>query len=473
MWEKLKAIWNGKHSIFPVSAFRGSTPTIEEIDAEDQVAQEQQAANQNKTHHLDIVAEAMASGDFVAALRVLARVLMSAAPPKEAFMHASQLMAAMKVPDLASGFAVLAQEQGPVAAINLSATFLSMDDPAMALAMASEARRRTQGVDPLVLGLLAESTARLGRHEDVVKLLEHYEGNWPDPVLLRRYALSAVLSGKKNHWERIASAVADDPAAEWIQGAAVRADSLELQVPSPDARPLREALFVEYGSVLVSADEILHGTEIGAELLARCMLEIAEGIKVAGVHVDRVAYITSESEVFAHWLAAELEISAMPLSARIKEQLLVVVVTDDEEMASVVDNRSYQKGPVILVQILKDPLRAGVFAADFVAILGSELSLPLALLHAEKMSQRLSPRMLAEKLRTQAKSQGAGLLPNHLKSWVGSRKAGLSFCKVPSAERRPPYMADVPQWALNPQPISELEPNVVEVEAAVASGVSS
>ena len=113
----------------------------------------------------------------------------------ELLKRAARVMRLLNEDGFAMLFDAAAASPATGPAIDLASSFLAVDDAPMALAMARMALQRGGDDDPMVQALVAEGHARLGDHQAVLETLQRFVGDWPEPTLLRRYALSALLVG--------------------------------------------------------------------------------------------------------------------------------------------------------------------------------------------------------------------------------------------------------------------------------------
>ena len=106
---------------------------------------------------------------------------------------AAEALRAMGKRALADDITAMADEPGGPRAIGLAADLLAQGHTRLALGIALYGRAQGSGPALALDGIAAESLARLGRHRDALELLQGYIGRWPDPALLRRHVLSALM----------------------------------------------------------------------------------------------------------------------------------------------------------------------------------------------------------------------------------------------------------------------------------------
>ncbi len=157
----------------------------------------------------------------------------------------------------------------------------------------------------------------------------------------------------------------------------------------------------------------------------------------------------------------------MPLSARIVEQSLLLVVADDEDLHAASEHREYGGAPMRILQVLKDPRRTGVHVADVIGLLGADTDLPLDALDAERAADRLPPRLVASRLIEAAGSPADDGSWGTLASWVDSHLAWATLGAPLPADRRPGWLADLPPAPL-PEPPAAAEPTDGAEPAAAA-----
>ncbi|MGM0578893.1 MAG: hypothetical protein ACQEXJ_24435 [Myxococcota bacterium] len=438
MWNRLKALW------------AGATPAVDE-DPGSGGAPERQAAGRPAEEAgpheeaLRAIDRALEEGDTGRALMTLRAVLLDGAAGRAVLERAARLMEALDEAGLAVLFRQAAVGRAAEPLIELAASFLEMDDGPVAVTMARAARRRTRGEAPFVDGLVAEGNARAGDHDAVLEALGGWIGRWPDPALLRRYAQSAVLAGQRAAWDRVAADVAADEEAAWIAQSAAREASFDLDAEVH--APLRHALFVEYGAVLLDAEAVLAGGIVEPGVLAQIMDRATDVIRTAGVEVDRVAHVSQRGEVFAHWMARLLDSTPMPLSARIQGQRILLVAADDDDLAGAAEHRAWADGPALVMQVLKAPGRTGLPAPDLVGLLAEGAALPLSGLEAARAADRVPPRLeLSALVKAAEGAETDGAWP-FLRDWVRERRDHLAVTRPWAPDERPPYAGDLPAWA--------------------------
>lgn len=431
MWRRLKLnLWGGR--------------TVVDVDADPEPAEAQPSPEDAAlARDLAVVDAHLAAGDIADALGALRGLLLAGKLGRQVLARSSAAMEAFGDAALAAAFQAAAAGRGADSLVELSVAFLGMDDAPVALALANAAQRRARGEDPIVTGVQAEAAARTGQHAEVLKLLSRYEGRWPDPVLLQRYAASAIVAGDRTRYERVESALSALPDTQGLRRAAERAHAFEA---APDASDLlRRAMFVAYGATLVDGEGVTPGGAVSEADLGRLLEATRDVLRAGGVQVDRVAYATTRGEVFAHWLARLLDSSPIPLSARLADQSVVVVVADDDDLIDACRTPGFAGVTAPLVQVVQDPRIAGGPVADIVAMLGEDVALPLGKLTAEKAADRSPPRMLFNELWEVAQRGRAGASETWptAADWVAGRKAWLTLGSTATMEGRPAFAADL------------------------------
>lgn len=459
MWERIKSLWSGRVPEIDDAdedESQGGSAPADESSVQVEVPESGKASSApvqavapTPARDLRPVEAAVAEGELAQALALVRQHLLEAPTSRAVLICAAKVLEAAGEAELAGlfGRAAEGREQLP-AFMALAEGFLHMDDPAMAAAMAEASLRGVQ--NPRATALWAQAVARLGDHDRVLEILGRFEGRWPDPGTLCRYALSAVLAGDRARYARVAGLV-EEAGAEWITRAAARSEAVDAD---SDPQPLRHVHFVEYGATLLDAEERLFSTVVGPARIARILGRAAAVVDTAD---QRICYTSQRGEVFARWLAALVDGTAIPASARIPKQRALLVLADDDCWDARAD-QALDAGPTTVLQVVKDPNCAGVPTADLIGVLASGAPLPLEGIGAERASERVPPRLLAEQLKKAAegtKDEGRG----EVERWVEARKAWLSVNDPPGPSGRTPYLGDVPVW---------VEPDGEPAEVAVA-----
>lgn len=452
MWNRLKSLWSG---------------TVPEIDDEGEVTapQGRTVAPKSNARALALAAvdEALAQGNSGVALNRLRQVLVDGTPDREELKRGGSVMRAVGEMELATLFEAAAERSSAEPAARLAAAFLEMDDPSVARALAAVANQRSQGADPVVARLFADATARQGDHGAVVDQLARWEGKWPDPALLGRYAMSAVLAGRADVWQRVQTQVSANPKLVWMTGAGAR-----MELGQGDA-PLRRAVFLEYGAVLLDASAIQGRGNLGPGRLARVMQRARDVLKGADVPIERVCYASRRGEVFAQWMARLLDATAIPLTSRIQDQRVLVVAADGEDLDLVLIHPGLAHGPTSIFQILKSPSRTGTIVPELIGLLSDGATLPLGALEAPAAADRVPPRLQFTELVRVADSAPAGPEAGDVwekpAAWAQRLRPHLLLTAVHAGKARPDWLGDLPAWAfLAPAPPPKADP-AADVEA--------
>jgi hypothetical protein len=445
MWNRLKSLWSG---------------TVPEMDDEGEVAVPQGRAAVPKSNAralaLDAVDEALAQGNAGVALSRLRQVLVDGTPDREELKRGGAVMRAVGEMELATLFEAAAERSSAEPAARLAAAFLEMDDPPVARALAAVANQRSQGADPIVARLFADATARQGDHGAVVDQLARWEGKWPDPALLGRYAMSAVLAGRTEAWQRLQPQVSANPKLVWMTSAGAR-----MGLGEGDA-PLRRAVFLEYGAVLLDASAIQGRGNLGPGRLARVMQRTRDVLKGAEVSIERVCYVSRRGEVFAQWMARLLDSTAIPLTSRIQDQRVLVVAADGADLDLVLVHPGLAHGPTSILQVLKSPSRTGAVVPELIGLLSDGATLPLGALEAPAAADRVPPRLQFAELLRVADSAPAGPDAGDVwekpAAWAQKLRPHLLLTAVLAGKSRPDWLGDLPAWAfLAPTPVAKPE----------------
>src|SRR5690606_37736352 len=127
--------------------------------------------------------------------------------------------------------------------------------------------------------------------------------------------------------------------------------------PAPVVATAREGMFVRYGVLLVAETPVSGPVDEAA--LGGWIAGGAAALQLVAPSDTRVGYVGTRSEAIARWLANALGTSALPLSARLPEQDLVVAIADDDDLASVYETRTFGGGGATtwLFQAVKDARR--------------------------------------------------------------------------------------------------------------------
>jgi hypothetical protein len=130
----------------------------------------------------------------------------------------------------------------------------------------------------------------------------------------------------------------------------------------------------------------------------------------------------------------------MPLSARIPRQPVLVVLADDADLGLLFENRAFGEGPLPIFQAVKDPTEVGSPIADVVGVFRGGVALPLDGLEAEKVADRLPPRLVVARLQDEVKR--AGKVPSDelegFFGWAEARRALASLANPPDPDQRIP-----------------------------------
>lgn len=455
MWNRLKSLWSG---------------TFPEIDEDAEAGTEPRARPPATRSHararaIEAVDEALAQDNAALALARLRQVLVEATPEREELRRAAAVMRAVGEGELAVLFDAAAERSSAEPAARLAAAFLEMDDPPVAAALAKVATQRVQGGDAVVARLLAEATARQGDHGAVVDQLAVWEARWPDAALLGRYALSAVLAGRVDAWQRVHRQVEANPALVWMVDAAARMGTAE------DDAPLRRAVFLEYGAVLLDASSVQGRGNVGPGRLARVMQRARDVIKGAALAPERLCYASRRGEVFAQWMARLLDVNAIPLSARIRDQRVLAVAADGDDLDLILGHAAFGHGPTCVFQVLKSPVRTGTAVPELIGLFGQGATLPLGALEAPVAADRVPPRLQLTELLRLAEGAPVGAEAGDRwegpAGWAERQRPRLLATAVLGGKTRPTWQGDLPSWAFE-APRAEREAEVTPPAGSAA-----
>ncbi|MBL8784405.1 MAG: hypothetical protein JNJ59_05850 [Deltaproteobacteria bacterium] len=355
---------------------------------------------------------------------------------------------------LASGFEQAATSSSGLPLAELAHTFLSMDDPELALALGDGAVERARaksrrgagegdgGREGRLVGALALS--RMGLHREVLERLDPViDSDRVGPEERVRWALASILLGDVVAFGRVAAALeAGDAADRWIAEVVARARAFgddhdsEDDADEPDPQHL---LFTLYGTLLL--DDAGEGETLTPERVARWMMALSVLVRRWLPAGTRPVWVSPRGEVLARWLGSYLgSEGAMPLSARIPRQPVLVVLADDADLGLLFENRAFGEGPLPIFQAVKDPTEVGSPIADVVGVFRGGVALPLDGLEAEKVADRLPPRLVVARLQDEVKR--AGKVPSDelegFFGWAEARRALASLANPPDPDQRIP-----------------------------------
>jgi len=353
---------------------------------------------------------------------------------------------------LAQGFDQAATSSSGDPLADLGHAFLGMDDAELALALGNGAiararersrRGRARRPDPgdeigdagLAAGRLVGALAlsRLGEHAQV---LERLEGALEDGIATRvRWALAALALGDIGSWSLVAGQLGS--AEAWIDEVRARVEAFPSAGEGYSSDPQR-LLFALYGAILL--DDATDGERLEPKRLVRWMDALATLVRELLPAGTRPAFVSSRGEVLARWLGSFLpEEGAIPLSARLPKQPVIVVLADDADLAILVETRAWFDGELPTFQAIKDPGEVGSPMVDVIGVFRADVGLPLEGLEAERAVDRLPPRVLLGRLQDEARESrvDASELEGFL-AWVRARADMLTLPQPPSADERIP-----------------------------------
>ncbi|MCC6620477.1 MAG: hypothetical protein IT385_04440 [Deltaproteobacteria bacterium] len=435
MWKGLKRLWSRKDAPeradeAPYAPMEPEPVVVEEPEPPDPWLQE--------LHALDRLA---AEEGAEAAVPVVRELLSQAPTDARVLRRAAVILRALGDEGLAQGFDQAAASSQAEPLVALASGFLQMDDPALALALADGALARESGYLSAVL-TGAEALAWMGRHADALARLDalSFRSVSGDPRLAARWGLSAVAAGDLVRFDRIEALLPEG--AGWITRAARRAAAFPAPVEAPPELMRQWHVFVLYGAVLL--DDLGEGERLEPARLASWMHALAALCRATLDPETRPAWVSPRGEVLARWLGSLLPVRAsLPLSARLPRQPVLVVLADDEDLATLHETRAWFDAPAPVFQALKDPGEIGSPMADVIGVFRAGVQLPLEGLEAERAADRVPPRMLATRLESDAgKVEQAAL--DGLLGWALARREDLSLTAPPPAEERLALTGDAP-----------------------------
>jgi len=394
----------------------------------------------------------------------LVRELVHAAPTDPRVLRrAAALSRELGDEGLAQGFDQAATSSSGEPLADLGHAFLGMDDSELALALGdgaiarasvkaaggdTEAHERSRrgrvrrgestddgGDEGLAAGRLVGALAlsRLGEHAQV---LERLAGALDDGIATRvRWALAALALGDIAAWQQVAGQLG--PAEAWIDEVRARVEAFPSADEGYSSDPQRP-LFALYGTILL--DDASEGERLEPKRLARWMDALATLVRELLPPGTRPAWVSPRGEVLARWLGSCLEEEgAIPLSARLPKQSVLVVLADDADLATLVETRAWLEGELPTFQAIKDPGEVGSPMADVIGVFRADIALPLEGLEAERAVDRLPPRMLLGRLQDEAKeSRGDASELDGFLAWVRARAELLTLPHPPGADARIP-----------------------------------
>ncbi len=353
---------------------------------------------------------------------------------------------------LAQGFDQAATSSSGEPLADLGHAFLGMDDAELALALGDgamvRARERSRrgrarrpdpddevGDDGLAAGRLVGALAlsRMGEHAQVI---ERLEGALDDGVAARvRWALAALALGDVGAWSQVAGQLG--PAEAWIDDVRARVEAFPSASEGFSSDPQR-LLFTLYGAILL--DDTTDGERLEPKRLVRWMDALATLVRELLPAGTRPAWVSPRGEVLARWLGSFLsEEGAIPLSARLPKQSVLVVLADDADLATLVETRAWLEGELPTFQAIKDPGEVGSPMADVIGVFRADVALPLEGLEAERAVDRMPPRVLLGRLQDEAlENQVEASELDGFLAWVRARAELLTLPQPPNAEGRIP-----------------------------------
>ncbi len=440
MWNRLKQLWNAAP---PKGEAGADGPSEAPADAS-------QTAEPPPPLVIDPLASSLRDYDVLladigpaASLPALRELLVAAPNDVRLLARSASALEAIGEEGLAHAFSEAASRPTLDVFHELAAAFTELADPELALAF-SNAALALSPRDPEAALTQAHALAALGHHAEVLErgprhLSRLDRESEAYAQLARRIGLSALMLADLARFREVADAAT--ACAPWLGAAAGR---LARHGDVQDHEDLRQhVLFTLYGTVLL--DDAEDGARVTADRLGRWVTAVASLLAPAdgeGVTL-RPAWISPRGEVVARWLAALLpdKPNPIPLSSRIPNQAMVVVIVDDEELAALWEQRAFTEHPTIVFQLVKDPAEAGSPMADIIGVLRSGVTLPFEPLEVERVVDRMSPKQLAQHLRESSGLPDRGHLEAFL-TWATARRGDLLLDQAPAPWERPPLEAD-------------------------------
>jgi hypothetical protein len=444
MWQRLKALWAGPKL------------GLEDWDEPAEAPATAAGGDPEVKAQIARIDEALAAGRMGPALTAIRALMAERVGDLEVLAAAGRGLRAAGEPELAGSLDRALTTRSPSALTDLARAFLEMGDLGLTELLVGAADQWRGGAEPASVALRAEALARQGAHHALLRLVEPWLGTWDGATV--RYGLSAVLAGDMEAYARVAPLLEGDPDQGAVREAAARFDC----VAQGDGTP-RDASFVEYGTVLVDPRPVPGGAIAPAEL-CRLLAGAGEALRLAAFEPDRVAYGSKVGEVLARCLADRLGVGVMPLSARLPRQALLLIAADDAELAELTRERALaDPGPLLLVQVVKDPSARGVPVADVLGCLADSATLPMAPVKAERAADRRPAPLHARQLLDAAPDAAS---PDGLAPWLEARRSWLSVATARPLAERVGWLGDLPDWSggrgganQDPLPVLEEDPN--------------
>jgi hypothetical protein len=439
VWNRLKQLWNAK----PTEAGSGAAGALG-------VPVEPPLSEPPPPLVIDPLASSLRDYDVLladvgpaASLPALRELLVAAPNDPRLLARSADALGAIGEADLAAAFSEAATTPRLEVFHQLAAAFTELADAELSLAF-SNAALAVSPRDPEAALTQAQSLAALGHHAEVLERAPRHLARMPTDdarfePLARRFAMSALMLGDLERFREVEPVIG--ASAPWLADAAAR---LERHGDVQEHEDLRQhILFTLYGAVLL--DDAEDGERVEADRLGRWVTAVASLVAPgdAGPSEIRPAWISPRGEVVARWLSALLpdKPNPIPLSSRLPDQPMVVVIIDDEELAQLWEQRAFMEHPTVVFQLLKDPTEVGSPMADIIGVLRSGLVLPFEPLEVERVVDRMSPRQLAQQLRESSGLPDRGHLEAFL-TWVSARRGDLLLDRAPAPWQRPPLEPD-------------------------------
>jgi hypothetical protein len=390
--------------------------------------------------------DAVEDGDPVDALALL-RGLLSEYPARtDVLQRAVVVLDRVGEARLAGLFEETLVQVDAEAMSQLSETFCDLNDTGIAMAFAGAARRLGGSDDALAARALGRVLAREGHHQDVVEVLERFEGRWASEEMLQCYAAASILTGDSSRWNRIAGAVSQTQEGRGLIRAAARVGAFGHDA-TVDA--LRHVHFIQYGSTLIHGRAVLEDLSLKAAHVGQLLSQVGTALKAAGMSLDRVSSVTPKGEVLARWLGTIIDVPSIPLSSRLPEQRVALLVADDDDLLEAIRRNTSIESPVVLIQLIRDPGCQVTPVADIVGAFGVGVQLPLDTVLGTA-SERIPPSILVKQLIEESEKTGSATPSSDFHDWVKKHARWLSLTDPPALSARLVYRANIPRWALDP-----------------------
>jgi hypothetical protein len=336
---------------------------------------------------------------------------------------------------LARGFEAVAQGPTTENTSALAGDLLTHGDPAMALAVTRFGAGQISGDAPSLAGIAGEALARLGRHEEALHVLEGYVCRWPDPALLRRYVLSALMTQNASCLELAEKDLKETHELRWLVSALDRHGAA-----APETPESRRGYLVAYGGLLLSDDAL--PSAVPPSQVAMVVERLALALEALGAVPDRITSFSAQGDCLARWIARRLGVMSIPLTARIDGQSVLGVAVDADEGESLRAHERWDGANGVIFQWSHEAGRPMGRPPAILGGFGSECALPFEGLEAVLGADR-TPHSTAFEAAYQRSGAGAVVdVPASWPAWVQAHRE--LFTVSSDSGTTTPYLGDVP-----------------------------